>query len=201
MTTNNSCNFTLGASGKVLTSTGTATSPTFQPYPEGSWIFIEKKTASASATLDFTTGITSTYTTYALVLSALIPSTTSSLQIQLSNDGGSSWLATNYLSGFLNNDYNSATISNANSTTQVLVSTGTQPTSQGVSGIIYLYNITTSSQPVIRTNATYTPTAASFRAFQTFATNTATGINAFRLSYLSGNIETGKACLYGIRKS
>lgn len=56
----------LGSSGDVLTSAGAGVAPSFQAPAAGGGglVLLEQHTASASATLDFTTAITSTYDTY-----------------------------------------------------------------------------------------------------------------------------------------
>jgi hypothetical protein len=89
----------VGTAGQVLTSNGAGALPTFQAAP-GSWVLIEAQTASTSATIDFTTGIDSTYDTYVLVWNSLKTDSVSSTSFRMlfSVNGGSSYLTTGYAS-------------------------------------------------------------------------------------------------------
>ena len=80
--------------GQVFTGTGAGLPAGFEAAAGGgAWTLIESQVASADATLDFTTGITSTYDTYILVGSALVLNTGGGFDFLASTDGGSSWLS------------------------------------------------------------------------------------------------------------
>jgi hypothetical protein len=93
-------------SGTIATArlgSGTASSSTFlrgdQTYAAaggGAWTLIESQTASADATIDFTSGINSTYSTYVFVGSELLLNTGGGIHVLISTDGGSSWLSSGY---------------------------------------------------------------------------------------------------------
>lgn len=192
----------VGTSGQVLTSNGAGALPTMQTAPTaGGLVLIETQTASSDATLDFTTGISSTYTSYLFVLNTVIPATNAQvLNLTFSVDGGSNYLATNYLAGVNTNAYNSATISNANSTTAIPL-TGSQVNTAaiGVSGNIYLYNITTANNPEMVSNINWNDGTTRF-AVGVASNSTTSGVNAFRFAFASGNISSGTISLYGITK-
>ena len=58
----------------------------------GALVLLEQHTASASASLDFTTGLSSTYDDYRLELVNVLPTTTGAdLNLQVSTDGGVTW--------------------------------------------------------------------------------------------------------------
>jgi len=62
----------------------------------GNLVLIQKKTASNSASIDFTTGITG-YDIYKLIINDMIVQTSGQkIILQYSNDAGSSWITTNY---------------------------------------------------------------------------------------------------------
>ncbi len=83
----------LGSSGDVLTSNGAGTPPSFQaPTGGGGGAPLESHTASASASLDFTTCISSTYDIYKFEITGLVPATTSTnLVWRGSTNAGVSW--------------------------------------------------------------------------------------------------------------
>ena len=82
----------VGATGTVLTSNGAGVAPTYQTV--GNWKYVETKTASNSSELAFTD---LTAGTYKLDISNLVPDTDAqTLQMQVSNDNGVSYVTANY---------------------------------------------------------------------------------------------------------
>ncbi len=84
---------TPGVAGTVLTSNGVSSTPSFQAAGGGgSYVLLEQHTASASASLDFTTFISSTYDTYEFRFINIIPTTNGSrLQVQMGTGAGPTW--------------------------------------------------------------------------------------------------------------
>ena len=80
--------------------TGTASSSTvlygdgtFKTEPGGgAWNLLDTQTVSSAAAMDFTSGIDSTYRMYAILLSNMVPAGDQNLNMQISQDGGSTWL-------------------------------------------------------------------------------------------------------------
>lgn len=95
------------------------------------WRLIQSQTVSGSpSTIAFTSGITSSYATYVVVLSGVTPSANDQLAMQVSTDGGATYIAIGYQSGTLGTPYNSNTTAGPNSTATVLIG----GTIKGVSG-------------------------------------------------------------------
>jgi len=63
----------VGTNGNVLTSNGTSWTSS-APAGGGSWVYLSTVTASSSATVDITNTINSTYDTYFIVASNIVPS-------------------------------------------------------------------------------------------------------------------------------
>jgi hypothetical protein len=95
----------LASSGFVLTSTGSASLPTFQaPSPSGALVLIQTQTVSGVTAVNFTTGITSSYNNYFIAVTNFNSSTavgTTWLTMSLSTDGGSTYITTGYFNGLL----------------------------------------------------------------------------------------------------
>lgn len=177
-------------------------------------VLLDTQTASASASLDFTTGIDSTYDRYELEIVDLVPATDAvSLYLRVSTDGGSS-----YKSGASDYDWAHYRIGAG-------VATATSGPEYG-SGNAFIRPSGTSTQGLgnAATDAAYNglirftspDDAARAQQFQYDAVyggaggNTrrlmgsgmyraATAINGLRLLMSSGNITSGYAKLYGVR--
>jgi hypothetical protein len=180
-----------GTTGQIFTA---APLPTWEASTAGNLVLIQSQTASASTSLTFNTGITTTYKTYLFVFSGIVLSSTFILLLNVSVNGGSSYLTTGYLSGLNYNEYNTATLTNVNSTTSIYTGYG----SGKYDGYLWCYNILTSAQPY------FSGTTVSFNAAPytnaVFATNTtAGGVNAFQFtSSSSGTITSGTITLFGV---
>lgn len=194
--------------GFVLTSNG-ASAPSFQALPTGlssGWVFIQSQTASGSSALNFTTGISSTYSNYALVWDTMAPFTSPTvlmyLIVQLSTDGGATYLTTGYQSGVNNFLYNSASWSNETST-EGFLHTSCLSTTYFMSGTMMLYGLTTGGYPYYTVVGTaqgsgglgiYNQTGGGM--YQSTAT-----VNALRILFSPGTITSGRATLYGLAKA
>lgn len=165
----------------------------------GAWVKIQTQTAANSPTLDFTTGISATYTSYVFILSDVLPTAFNvQLEALISTNGGTSYLTSGYQSGQLAASYNSNVWANNNGTTAIFVSGGNVNTSgSGVSGNVNFYNITTASPPACLGLLYWNNGTTNLN--QIVASNTTTaGVNAFRWLFGSGNIASGTISLYGI---
>lgn len=224
MATNNAVNIATAATGKVLRAQGIGVAPLFSTatYPDTAgtsgnvltsdgtnWIsstpsasrlvLIQSQTASNSATISFT-GITSTYSTYLLIITALIPVTNATnLQMLFSNNGGSSYLSTGYISGTLFTPSNGTSNNIATSTTDIRMS-GNISSSGFFTGNYYLTGMNTAGFGFIRGVSAYNDTnLATYSISNTTGINNAnTAINAIRFQMSSGNISGGKITLFGV---
>jgi hypothetical protein len=178
----------------------------------GGLTLLEQHTASASATLDFTTWYSSTYDDYLIKLINIIPATAETeLMLRLSTDGGSSYAATGY-------EY----VGIANSTGNVgISSTGIQSTSDthiklftligntesyGVSGAIEFPD---PGSTTVKKSVNFGPLSAPLKSGATLRRYTTSGsgfygstsaVNAFRILFSSGNITSGTVRVYGFAK-
>jgi hypothetical protein len=193
-----------GTAGQVLTSAGTSAPTWANPAGGGSLVFISSITASAASTVSFTSGINSTYDDYIVEISDLSFAVSSQLIYMISENNGSSYLATNYFNnenyiyaGTLggrqaNNAYGSVT----NNT--YLVNT---VASNHISFRLCNVNATSTKKQFVTsaslasgggavrdlTNSCYTPSTGSINAIKFYADNYATITGTFRL--------------YGVKKS
>lgn len=189
-----------GTSGQVLTSNGTGSAPTYQAA-SANLLLIQTQTASNSASINFTTGITNTYNSYLFLFSNVVPATnTAVLHLNISTNGGSTWVNSGYSNGCWTLAYNSATLVNTNSTSTILCSGPISSTTSvnGNNGTINCYNVT-SGAPFAATGdfAYQDSTNGSSLGFLISQSGTAT-VNAFQFIMSSGNITQGTFSLYGI---
>lgn len=105
MATNNACNFNTGNITEVLTSNGTPNAPTFQAGGGGGGgglQLIQTQNAAAVTDLPFTVGITGTYNNYLVIYDNInFPASTGTqtLLVQLSTDGGATYINAGYYAG------------------------------------------------------------------------------------------------------
>lgn len=192
---------TAGTSGNVLTSDGTNwVSGTSAGV--GSLVLIQTQNASTSAAINFTTGITATYNNYVLLVSNVTNATGSTgLLLQISTNGGSSYITSGYSAGVNFGSAAAAASTNNNGTSGFLLSpSAVVQTTGGFSGTSWLYDFTVNNFPNIWTQFSNYNATNSFAMGQGGGTYfTAVSIvNAMRVISTSGNIAAGKFSLYGI---
>ena len=172
---------------------------------------ISSQTASASASLSFTSGLTSTYKAYKFVFVNMHPSTLADFQFNMSTDAGSNYNVTKTTTFF--NAYHNETGDDAvleYVTAQDLAqSTAFQNLSPSViadndahtSGVLTLFNpaSTTYVKHFIVDTNTYRNNNYSWRSLVAGYGNTTSAINAIRFKMSSGNIDAGTIYLYGIK--
>jgi len=153
---------------------------------------LQTQTASSSANLSFTSNLTSTYGTYMFLFRNLVQSTgTPNFQMLFSTNGGSSYLGSGYVTGYVTTAWNSNTWSNTNSTS--LCQLALADASLALSGYMYISNIAVALSP------SYTGELFSGSSqFLLYGNNTGNTINAIRFQFSSGNIASGTISLYGI---
>jgi hypothetical protein len=172
---------------------------------------ISSQTASASTTIDITSGIDSTYRTYLFKFINLHTSINDSvLQFNFSTDGGSSYAAVKTSTTFIayHNEADTDTAVTYYLTQDLAQSAASQniagsigsANDSGSTGYMYLFNpsSTTYVKHFIGINSymdTYPYTNQIY--FGGYA-NTTSAINAFRIKMNQGNIDDGTVQLYGI---
>lgn len=177
------------------------------PATQGSSLtLIQSQVASGAATVDFTTGITSTYDEFVVTLTNVVPQTdNTSLYMRVSVDGGSNYLATAEYAYAINQVTTGAANSAAGSTgtAQFLVSSGLGTgTGEVLNGELRLHNLANATvyKGAFGSGHIYdqTPEHFTWTAGCTFKTTSA--VNAIRFLMSSGNI-SGTFTLYGVRKA
>lgn len=187
-------------SGYVLTSTGSSSLPTFQAAggSSGAVVLLKTYTASTSANITFSsTYITGTYSAYLVTFNSIVNDTNSvTFNMDWSTNNGSGYLGSAYRCGLNSNPYNSATLTNANSTSTCTILPANAAANVISSGQIYLFLPASATASYIGQlyDAVSTPIQVSCFGINTGTTT----INNIKFSYSSGNILSGTISLYGI---
>ena len=177
-----------------------------------SLVLISTATASSSATIDFTSGITSTYDEYLITITNAIPSTNSVFAFRVSEDSGATFKSggTDYRWIAMYQYDNAATPSGDSSTgaSQISFSStniSSSVTAGGLSGEIRIFgpSSTVSNKQfsfVVNGSIITTLTCMQQLTQGRFVLDT-NAINGVRIYAGSGNIASGTFALYGVRKS
>jgi hypothetical protein len=175
---------------------------------------ISSQTASASASLSFTSGIDSTYKAYKFVFVNIHPATDNiDFHFQVSTNSGSSYgvaiTSTNFIAGHSEADDNTALVYRtggdlAQSTSyQVLHEYNNlgNDNDQSLSGSLTLFNpsSTTYVKHFIATTNITEQNNYQVNTFIAGYVNTTSAVNAINFKCSSGNIDDGKIYLYGIK--
>lgn len=178
----------------VNTSTGALGSDT---GPERQLVLISTQTASSSTNLNFTSGITSTYGCYLVLIRAIRQSTANTLQMLFSTDGGSTYLSSTYTAGNNRTSWNSTAWTNTNSTSLCpLIVFTAGPPSGDFNGYLYINNLATSNTTTFQGRM-----FGGNVQYNIFGACTTTNINAVRIQVNTGNMTSGTISLYGILNS
>lgn len=171
----------------------------------GSLVLVEAHTASSSASLNFTTCISSTYDDYQIEFVSLLPATDNvNLWLRYSTNGGSTYdSSTNYryASVFGGTSGGPGLDDNGGSTAGAIVLGNAIHNSVGVTGgTIQLFDpLNASFWKVALFRQTYiTTTSDNYAKHGTGVYQINTAVNAFQLLFSSGAITSGVARCYGI---
>ena len=189
---------TVGTAGQVLTSNGAGALPTFQAAGGGGseLVLLATATASSSASLNFTSVITSAYTGYYLVVENLLTSTTCNVDLKLSTNNGSTFAASALCA-----------------TTAWTLNSGSAPSYDGTSGTMRIStnnasstycgfaNISIQGSGTLAWWGILTGDHSDNTSDESFVGKTSTGINAFQLLPTAGTFTSGKVYLYGIKNT
>lgn len=154
------------------------------------YTLIQTQVASSQSTLDFTSGISNTYRNYLIIATGFSNSTASNVaaMVQLSTNGGSSFISTNYKCSYGNT--NGLTFSNIPTTTVVN------------SANISLYNLTSGSGYVstLSNYVEFDPSAPSIGGVTYLAAYRTANVtvNALRITMANGSNFSGTFSLYSI---
>jgi len=172
--------------------------------------FISKATASTSSSIEFTSGIDSSYNEYIFYFVSMHPSTDLvSFQFNMSTDGGSNYNITKTSTFFrafhteddTSNSFQYYDSDLAQSTSdQILCQAGGNANDEGVSGFLHLFN--PSSTTFVKNFIATGLTASLNETQQQFHTggygNTTSAVNAVKFQMSSGTIDSGDIILFGV---
>ena len=177
----------------------------------GGMTLISEQTASSSATIDFTSGIDSTYDSYVFKFYDIHPSgNNTEFDVLFSSNGGSSYGLTKTTTAFyaLHNEADSVTaftystgtdLAQSTSAKNLMVNVGDGNDESGA-GTMQLFNpsSTTFVKHFIANVNIYDEGAQTVNRYTAGYVNTTSAINAVRFQMSSGNIDSGVIKLYGI---
>ena len=179
----------------------------------GNMVLLSTQTASASASISFTTGIDSTYKEYMFIFNNCHPSTSGvDIGFNGSTDGGSNYNVTKTSSAFQaqheENDASTALTYNtdrdlAQSTSDQLFSLQIgNHNDQSVSGYLHIFNpsdTTYVKHYISRVNGYNSGGGGYSQDFYVGGYfNTTSAVNAIRFAFTSGNIDDGTIQMFGI---
>lgn len=170
-------------------------------------VLLEQHTASSSASLDFTSCISSTYDDYQLELIQLVPASDGvSFGIRVSTDGGSTYVSSaDYSSWILRFGSGGSTAGGGTGLTFINMFHGDSMSNNsnwGLSGNIKLFNPLSASSYKLVSGQLVTLNQSGSRAciIANGAYESTTAVNAFQFIMSSGNIASGTIRVYGIVK-
>lgn len=175
-------------------------------YNLGALVLLSEKIASASASLDFTSIITSAYDEYLIELINIVPASNSRVRFLVSTDNGSTWATANvyrWTAQKLITGVSSAQI-NGGAATSWDLDTGDITLQAGGThtGKLHLIRGSAAASPIMYANYSYDDNVNGFTAFEWSGTwRGAALINAIQFKMASGNITSGTIRVYGIAKA
>lgn len=184
--------------------------PTFLQNPSaptpGSLVLVEEHTASSSSSLDFTTGITSTYDDYMFEIVNLVPASNAvDLQMLMSTNGGSTYDAgANYgsLMFFFTFNFSSANVGGVSGQNQITLYHSAGTTAHySIGGVGRIFNPGSADYKNVMFDAVGMSSDGNpYRNNVLGVYIITTAVNAFRIKFNSGNIASGNIRLYGVAK-
>ena len=177
----------------------------------GNLIFISKATASASASIEFTSGIDSTYKEYVFYFVNIHPASGSIFQFNMSTDGGSTYAVTKTTTIFnaIHNESDTAAQLTYRSGSDLAQSTAFQDLRSGntgsgadecISGFLTLFNpASTTYVKHFISRSNNLENAYSADSYVAGYGNTTSAVNAVQFKMYSGNIDSGTIKMYGVK--
>jgi hypothetical protein len=179
--------------------------------PTGSLILLETQTASASASIEFTSGIDSTYDSYVFKFYNIHPATDAQFFQVNFRDGSTAYDATKTSTYFeaVHDEADSEAAINYKTAYDLAQSTSAQYITRQIgngndecaSGTLTLYNpsSTTFVKHFIGTSNTYQNDNKSYEIFTAGYCNVTAAIDGVQFSISSGNIDDGIIKMYGVK--
>jgi hypothetical protein len=180
--------------------------------PTGSLTLLSTQTASASATISFTSGIDSTYDSYVFKFINIHPASETYFQFNMSTDSGSNYNVTKTTTTFYTEHgegdgggavaYQSSRDLAQSTSDQILSVDGVgNDSDQNFSGTLHLFNpsSTTFVKHFIANGNNAQPSDYSQQGLTAGYGNTTSAVNAIRFQMSSGNIDSGTIKMYGVK--
>lgn len=181
--------------------------------PTGALTLLSTQTASSSASIEFTSGIDSTYDSYVFKFIDIHPQTSNAdLMMNFSTDGGSNYNVTKTTTHFraLHNEADTATslaydasndLAQSTSDVSVLINIGATDSDMSGSGYIQLFNPSSSIfvKHFIANANRYDPAIYTVNQYTAGYGNTTSPINAVIFRMDSGDIDDGIIKMYGVK--
>jgi len=177
----------------------------------GNMVLLSTQTASASASISFTTGIDSTYKEYMFIFNNIHPASTSNFTFNFSTDGGSNYNVTKTSTSFKaqhQEDDGGTSVSYdggvdlAQSTNyKILVENTGADADLGCSGYLHLFNPSSTTYVKHFISTTSMTNGVLPRAdvwYMAGYGNTTSAVNAIDFKMSSGNIDAGTIQMFGI---
>ena len=199
-----------------ITNSSVSAVTSFANASGGTLTLLSTQTASASATISFTTGLDSTYDEYIFKFINIHPATDAvKFQFNLSTDAGSNYNVTKTTTIFqaYHDEAGTDTALNYDTGEDIAQGTGFQTMTggdslgsdndQNLNGYLQLFNPSSTTYVkhfIAKTNFSGN-SDYSVNAFIAGYGNTTSAINAIRFQMSSGNIDDGIIKLYGVKKS
>ena len=178
----------------------------------GNMVLISSQTASASATISFTTGIDSTYKEYQFYFINIHPATNIvEFQFNMSTDSGANYNVTKTTTFFraihtesgVTTDLTYRTAQDLAQSTAFQFINGSvgNGADESVSGTLTLFNpsSTTFVKHFISDTNAYREDDLTIRGLMAGYGNTTSAVNAVQFKFSSGNIDDGTILMYGIK--
>ena len=167
----------------------------------GGLVFLGTQTAANTASVSFTSLMSTTYSSYMVVIENIAPVTDgATFQWFVSTDNGSSYVTSSgaYSHRLMSWDGSSVTNSGSNSNTAVDTVVCGSSTGETVSGTVYFTSASLSTYTQMSGQMETTSTSGVRTGASISATRLASEVNnAIKFNFSSGNINTGTIHLYG----
>ena len=197
-----------------ITNSSVSAVTSFANASGGTLTLLSTQTASASATISFTTGLDSTYDEYIFKFINLHPATNdTNFEFNMSTDAGSNYNVTKTTTVFIAYHDEADTTTSLEYLTSIDLAQSTafqkiagetgNENDESLSGTLTIFNPSSTTfvkHFIARTNS-YDGSNLSVELYSAGYGNTTSAINAVQFKFASGNIDDGIIKLYGVKKS
>lgn len=194
-----------GTAGQALLSNGAGVAPSFQTFASAGLVPLSSQSPSGVATVDITSGLTSTYDEYEIHIINLVPASNADVWLRTDANAGASFDAGASDYAYRLDPGGGAALTTSGGAAQILLTTPvtvSSSNSAGFSAIIRIYRPSIAKNCTVSWNGFWVDTAPSYRAITGFGERlSATAVNAVRLLFSTGNISSGFVNFYGVRKT